>query len=444
VSDIAALTDARRALISFSGPTYVWDLDANRELFRAPGAGMSISVTKDGQRAIVGGGKDAWVWDLLTCGIVAQEAHQKSVQRVAFSSDDRRAIALTDEGIRVSALPPGRSDSERSVVVAAKQFFPDDWQIRDYRHDFVAVSPFNAQLIVTSGHPGDGGARLWERATGNFRQPPGRNFRAGQAVAFSPRDPNLLLVGSDDGIVRLYDLDTGEHRELVGHEASHGISGVAFSSDGRLGYSACGSRANGQPGIDFAVRVWDLGSCQVVARFEGHAAAIESIAVANDGRRLLSGGSDGLVILWDTRTRRPIHRLPGHGRRVTSVAFLNNGPRAVSASEDDTVRLWDTETGREILNHFKGSTNDNTYLAVAPDGKRMFSAGRNHTRYWNLETGELIQTLKWEQWPLRGAFTPDGRYVIWGGWANILRMYELTDIQPPQSAAPRRGGGSKN
>jgi WD40 repeat protein len=99
------------------------------------------------------------------------------------------------------------------------------------------------------------------------------------------------------------------------------------------------------------------------------------------------------------------------------------------------IRPWDVDNRREILGHFKDPTGGNGWLAVSPDGTRLFSVGGNVLRCWNLDTGKVIQTLKWEEPPVGGCFTPDGRQVVWGGWGGNLRMYRLTDIPVVQTLA---------
>jgi WD40 repeat protein len=108
---------------------------------------------------------------------------------------------------------------------------------------------------------------------------------------------------------------------------------------------------------------------------------------------------------------------------------------------DGTIRLWDVENGREIVDHFKGPTGRNGCLAVSPDGHRLLSGdgGGRELRYWNVDTGTLIQKLKWgEHGPVTGLFTPDGRHSVWAVWGGLVRMYRLRDIPDRPSPPPRR------
>ena len=327
---------------------------------------MAISLSKDGRRALVGGGNVVHLWDLLTSDDLEKTDHEKAVRRVVFSSNERQVVSVMDDGIRVSTLSPGPPDGDRPAVVAVRQYFPQNWQI----HDTAAVSPFDGRWILTCGFPG--GVRPWERETGKFLDSFNDIGFVTNAVAFSPRKRILALTGGDDGIVRHWDLETREHRDLGRHRDI--ILCVAFSADGKLGYSAGGILSGFREGSDFAVRVWDTESGRELAPFEGHKGSIWSVAVSRDGRYLLSGGTDSVPIVWDVSTRRLIHRLQAHTATVRSVAFLPNSTRAVSASDDGTIRLWDVETGREIPDHFKNLTTDDRHVAISPDGTRMFSA----------------------------------------------------------------------
>ena len=242
--------------------------------------------------------------------------------------------------------------------------------------------------------------------------------------------------------MRLWDLATGDHREFLGH--ADAVRSVAFSPDGRRAYSAGGGLRDDdlRPGTDFAIRVWELATGRQLRPLEGHKGSVRHIAVSADGRYLLTGGTEAVLILWDARAGREILRLHGHTSIVPCAAFLPDGRRAVSTSEDGTLRLWDLDSGQEIAGHFKDPAISGQWLAVSPDGHRLFLGGSwgngRELRYWNLDTGRLIQGLRWEEYNEEGVFTPDGRHVVWCGNEAILRLYRLTDLPDHPLPPPQR------
>jgi WD domain, G-beta repeat len=67
---------------------------------------------------------------------------------------------------------------------------------------------------------------------------------------------------------------------------------MAFSPDGRL-------LATGGYEQDDIVRVWEVATCQEIARFTGHHSGVGSLAFTPDGRTLASGAGDATILLWD-------------------------------------------------------------------------------------------------------------------------------------------------
>src|SRR5439155_58862 len=105
----------------------------------------------------------------------------------------------------------------------------------------------------------------------------------------------------------------------------------------------------------------------------GHEDGVSAVAVAANGRTVLSGSFDRSVRLWDLDTGQELSRFNGHTAPVLAVALSADGRRALSGGLDQTVRLWDVGTGRE-LRRFENFRSGVTAVAFAPDGTRFAAA----------------------------------------------------------------------
>ena len=322
-----------------------------------------------------------------------------AVYDIQFSADGTRLIVASGPGVR-------HYDAQIGEEV---DLIPWEMTIQPWFSS--ALSPDDT--LFAFWDPWDG-IRVLDAQTGEFfKFLEGTVKSAGTSIAFSP-DGHTLAGGDRNGIIELWDVDTGDTlTTLTGHTAD--VSSIAFSPDGATLASGSG---------DTTVRVWDVATGDTRNTLTGHTDSVRSVVFSPDGATLASGSGDTTIRLWDVATGDTHHTLTGHTGRVSNVAFSPDGATLASGSGDSTLRLWDVVTG-DTLNTLTGHTEDVTSLAFSPDGRTLASESRDGTlRLWDVVTGDTLNTLTGHTGGVRGiAFSPDGSTLASRG--DTLQVWDV-------------------
>jgi WD40 repeat protein len=224
-------------------------------------------------------------------------------------------------------------------------------------------------------------------------------------------DGRRAISGSDDGTLRVWDLENGETlRSLEGHSGR--VNAVAVVNSRRA--ISCSN--------DETLRVWDLENGETLRILEGHWNLINAVAVVDD-HRAISGSDDGTLRVWDLETSETLRILEGHLSRVNTVAVVD-GCQALSGSDDGTLRLWDLENGK-TLRTLEGHSGGVNAVAVV-DGHRALSGSEDRTlRMWDLENGKTLLTFKGHSDWVNAVAVVDGRMAVSGSADGTMRMWDL-------------------
>jgi WD40 repeat protein len=133
-----------------------------------------------------------------------------------------------------------------------------------------------------------------------------------------PPDGGLIAVGCEDGVIKVWNSETGEVLHAINGHAGP-VSSVTVSPDGKLLFSG---------GMDAAIRVWDLRGGALLNVLSGHSQGVGAVAVSPDGRLLASGGGPRYQGL-DQAAGGPSGR-PGTGRRARGDATDANRKAALA------------------------------------------------------------------------------------------------------------------
>ncbi len=287
----------------------------------------------------------------------------------------------------------------------------DDQEIRTWPARTVPEqsSPDGRFLAGMKWNPGF--LQVWEVETGRLVMEE-RLYEPGPIPDFHPQRP-VIAIAAADGVVHLVDLESGQRRPS--DSTNDHLGWLRFRPDGRQFAVAGRNPPN--------VRIYDFESGKLAVSLT-HSNDLFRLDWSPDGRWLAGPCNDGCIYMWDLS--RPDGESPrvlrGHDSRVFSVSFDPQGEFLVSQSWDGTSALWSWPLGNLVLK-FEGT---DTRLHFSRDGRFLGPI-------LNLQTVRLMEINRAREcWKLpadfgldfganqnNGIFSPDGRWLVFGGGAGV-------------------------
>ncbi|NJL64962.1 MAG: WD40 repeat domain-containing protein, partial [Methylacidiphilales bacterium] len=96
---------------------------------------------------------------------------------------------------------------------------------------------------------------------------------------------------------------------------------------------------------DYIIRLWNISTGQCFMTLEEHSGQVKVFAFSCDGQVLATGSDDLTIKLWNISMGKCLITLQGHTRTISSISFSPNNKILSSCGEDGTIKIWDIETG---------------------------------------------------------------------------------------------------
>ena len=274
-----------------------------------------VALSPDGQLA-ASGGMDATVhlWNLKTgARITPKRSGGGVIWSVSFTPDSQRlASAGSDGKVRFwtrdgQPAPEAPFDGVNATLSADGELLAISMS-----------SPFRY-------FPAEKGVQIWKWRS---RQLLFQTNLAVRQLALST-DGHWLAGGGETKDIHLWNLDSGESRQLITSDSPWSLS---FSADGTRLAAA---------GFGMGARVWDLREKSTPPiSLGGHRFKVWGIAFSPDGSRIVTTGSDRTLQIREIDSLDRSLVLHGHDDEVWNAAWSADGNYLCSASKDMSLRLW--------------------------------------------------------------------------------------------------------
>ncbi|KAG2343248.1 WD40 repeat-like protein [Suillus weaverae] len=245
-------------------------------------------------------------------------------------------------------------------------------------------------------------------------------------VVHLPRGRHIITC-SVDGSLRLWDLESGAQiGEDWRDESRGGVRSMALSPNGN-------TVASGSGGGDNKVRLWDVETRKVLAKWAGHSDVVCALCWSADGNQVLSGSWDGTARVWDVKSGKNVLTIKTGHSWVNAVMYWPNTTKiATGGREEDAIKIWDAKTGKlfKTLEHDRQVWS----LTWTLDGEKLIS-GSYSIRIFNTATWQEIAMLEGHTHLVRAiSLSQNERLLASASVDNTARLWNLdTNLQvgPP-------------
>jgi WD40 repeat protein len=394
----------------------------------------SVVYSPDGKRFATGSSAGVLrLWDADSMQPIGTPLPGKGTPGASTEELGVRQVAFSPDGTRLAALFGDSRLQLWQVAGATPVLVSEDWKGLPFQPNGLAFNS-DGKLLAASGVTG---IQVWTvperqplKELRQFKEEDGMYSLAAAmmqvgsgAIAFSPRDPNLLASITMKGI-ELMDARTQATRGSfhAPEDAWAGLGHITFSQDG----SVLAANGGEHLGLWSAQGAGDRLTLALRGYLDmGEKGEIGSLAFSTDGSTLAATSLTGKIRLWNAQSLALKRDLPGNSDPVAAIAFRPDirsaGGTLLAGLHDGTMVAWDTSpaTLKDLNLPPVGAvayrpTGAVQKLAFSPDHKLLAVSGYldTSTLIWEVATGTLNAEMPVHEALADLAFSPDGSQLL--------------------------------
>jgi WD40 repeat protein len=421
ISALAFSPDGKMLAWAVSWPekvVYLWDAATGKELHALKGS-QAPAFSPDG-KTLAGSGSDGTVrlWSVATGK--ERRALPGSAGPVAFTADGKwLATGGTDRlihvweaasGKEVRKLAVGMEKQRQEAVIFPESFtFAPSGPLLALRW---GVTPAAGGSSMPGNSYGPVTVQVWDTSSGKKvlevaegMSHGGEPWQCSAFLAFAPDGRTLYSRGLKESVAHALEVTARLRVRPAELAQIEGVTQLAVLSPDGQTLASWGGRL---------IRLWATASGKEKALHpDGHSDSVHQLAIAPDGKTLVSASADWTVGVWDLnsgkalRRLRPVRYLPPH------VFALALGGKALVVRGDEVFTTWDLATGKELHPGKKNVLPRAGWVQefeVSPDGRTLAWAAGDKVWLADLATNKEQAGFAYGPVVLRGmAFSPDGK-----------------------------------
>lgn len=182
-------------------------------------------------------------------------------------------------------------------------------------------------------------------------------------------------------------------------------------------------------GDDKSIKIWDRKSNTKIETITTESVT-NCVYLVPGTTYVVSGNEDGYVHMYDMNDPEgPICTHKMSNKPVRSIAVTPDGKRVLAVEQSGKLACFELSDGKLNIVYESVAHNDITTRVVMSKGGKLFAtcAANNTTKLWNLQTGELVQSMIASDeriWIWDAVFVMDDRKIVTVGSDGSTRLFD--------------------